>query len=205
MDLQSPQPVPVHKGVNPWMIVSLVLFVILVAAGAYYFGKMQGGSYPLIQPSISTSPTSPVAQASPSVVVNPTALPTATNTSGQGSVTGTLCYPASLIPAGTITAKDTTSGKEITQAYAGTQAGAGTTYTLQLPVGTYHMKFTPTAYSSTIGYYTDYSSCVGNPSSANCSGQKTRPLLDVQITAGATVSSVNLCDYYYPPDNPPKF
>lgn len=200
---QTIQPIPVKKNINPWMIISLVLFVVLVAAAAYYFGKMQGNGVSLM-PSASVSPTSPMTQASLTLSVSPTAAPW-TNATGQGTVSGILCYPASLIPAGTITAKDTTTSKEITQTYAGTQAGGGTTYTMQLPSGTYHMKFTPTAYSTVVGYYTDYSSCIGNPSGANCSGQKTRPLLDVQIASQGTVGSVNLCDYYYPSDNPPKF
>lgn len=194
------QPSIQKKGINPWMIISLVLFVVLVAAGAYYFGKMQAGSAPAM-PSYATPSPSFQTQTSPT----PSAAVSPTSTSGTGSVSGTLCYPSSMIPQGTITAKDTASGKETTQSYPGTQAGGGTTYTMQLSVGVYHMKFTSTQYSTVVGYYTDYSTCVGNPTGPNCTGQKTRPLLPVQITAGQETTKVNLCDFYYPSDNPPQF
>ncbi|SRR5260221_3778709 len=205
MDPQvNPQvpPIPVHipkKGFNLWMIATFVLLAALLAGGAYYFGKMQGNGNPNMP--IYTSPT----PSSPPAAVSPTTIPSPTGPSANaGTVTGTLCYPASGIPAGTITAKSTTTNKEFTQSYPGTANGGGTTYSLSLAPDVYHMKFTPTQYATVIGYYTDYSTCVGNPG-PNCSGQKTRPLLPVTVTTGATISAVNLCDYYYPPDNPPQF
>lgn len=205
MDPQSSQVPPTailssqKKGVNPWMIATVVLFGVLIATGAYYFGKMQGSNSPLL-PVYAPTPTLASGQS-----LSPTLMPSPTTASANtGTVTGTLCYPASGIPAGTITAKSTATSKEFTQNYPGTANGGGTTYTMSLAPDTYHMKFTPTQYSTVVGYYTDYSTCVGSPG-PNCSGQKTRPLLPVVITSGGTVRAVNLCDYYYPPSNPPQF
>lgn len=202
-------PTPPHahssSGINKWMISTIVLFLILLVIGIFVVAKIQ-----LSNQTVSQMPT-PIPQESgitttPSTSVTPVASPTASITTTQtGTVSGTLCYPSSMIPAGTLTAKSTTTSKEFTKSYAGSQAGAGTTYSMDLTPDSYHLKFTPTQYSTVIGYYTDYSSCVGNPSGADCSGEKTRPLLSATVTADATVKDVNLCDYYYPQASPPQF
>lgn len=193
------QPPAPKKGMNIFMVLSLLLLVLLFAGAGYFY--MLSKTMPVKEVARLAYPTKAV---TPTLSVSLTPSPSGT-TSAKGTVTGTLCYPSSMVPAGTITAKSVTTGKEITQAYAGTQNGAATTYTFSLPADNYHLKFTPTQYATVIGYYTDYSSCVGNPSGANCSGQKTRPLLTATVSANATIEKVNLCDYYYPPSNPPQF
>ena len=199
-------PVPSHKssGVNKWMISTVILFVVLLGIGLFVLAKTQ------LSNQVVTQMPTPVPENNittvPSPSENPVATPTASITSPQmGTVSGTLCYPSSMIPAGTITAKSTTTNKEFTKAYVGSQAGGGTTYAIDVAPDTYHLKFTPTQYATNVGYYTSYSSCVGNPSGSDCSGQKTRPLLVATVTANGTVSNVNLCDYYYPPTTPPQF
>lgn len=192
----SQPPTPTKHGLNPFLILGIVVLVALVGAAAYFLGK---GQIPVKQVVYTPTPTIPV-EVSPTEVASPTAMTTQT-----GSVSGTLCYPGSIIPAGTIYAKDLATAKETTQAYPGTQNGGGTSYTMSLTAGTYHMKFVPTQYSTVIGYYTEYSTCVNNPSEPNCTGQKTRAILPVTITAGQTTSKVNLCDYYYPTGAPPAY
>lgn len=192
---------PSHKGgFNWWLIMSLVLLVLVACGGVYMY--MLSSKQPAQEAVRMATPTKAV---SPTTAVSLTPAPSGTASAGLGRVAGTMCYPASGIPAGIITAKDTTTGKEYTQTYTGTGNGASTSYTLDLPVGSYHLKFTPTQYPTVVGYYTDYSSCVGNPSGANCSGQKVRPLLAATVSANLTVQNVNLCDYYYPTNNPPQF
>ena len=67
------------------------------------------------------------------------------------------------------------------------------------------MKFVPTDAPNTIGYYTEYSTCVDTPDEPNCTGNKTRAILPVAVAAGKTVAKVNLCDYYYEPTKPPQY
>jgi hypothetical protein len=201
---QVPSP---QKKSNFWMFIAILLFVALCSIGAYMFGKGQGQTTNKTivyapQPTRSVTSTQIIVTPPISITLSPTSTPSIAMT---GTVTGTLCYPSSLVPKGTITAKNITTSEIITQDYPGTPSGAGTTYTLSLKPGTYHMKYAPQDYATVIGYYTDYSSCVGNPENANCTGQKTRPLLPVVITAGNTTNNVNLCDYYYPPESPPVF
>ncbi|HSW87801.1 MAG TPA: hypothetical protein VLG12_01420 [Candidatus Saccharimonadales bacterium] len=188
------------KAVNVWMIISIILFIALCSLSAYTFGKSQvpPPERIAIQPTIQQF--TPTQEPTTAITVSPTSTATMT-----GTATGRLCYPSSLIPKGTITAKNITTNELVTQDYPGTDNGGSSTYTLILKPGTYHMKYTPQAYSSVIGFYTDYSTCVNNPSGSNCSGQKTRPLLPVTIEAGKTVQDVNLCDFYYSPDSPPTF
>lgn len=187
-------------GINPWMIISFILLAVVAIGGVYLY--MLSKNQSTQQAMRMAYPTQAVA---PTVAVNLSPTPSGTMSAQTGKVAGTMCYPASGVPAGVITAKDTTSGKEYTQTYAGTGNGATTAYTFDLPVGAYHMKFTPAQYSTVIGFYTDYSSCVGNPSGANCSGQKLRPLLAATVSANLTTQNINLCDYYYPPSTPPQF
>jgi hypothetical protein len=195
----------IKKNVNIWMISSFILFIIFITSGAYLVGKHQSPALPSqVVPTVaSTSMVTHVPQ-SPTMVIGPTAAVNLNNAT-MGSVSGILCYPASLIPAGTIYAKSVTTGKEFMQSYPGTQNGGGTSYGIQLIPDTYHMKFIPQQYTNIVGYYTDYSTCVGNPTDPNCSGQKTRTILPVKVSTGLVVTKINLCDYYYPPDNPPQY
>lgn len=190
-------------GVNIWMIISLILFMIIVAGISYLFGR--GQSVFISQQTMQqVTPTKVIShKILPTNSVAPTSM-TISN-SNMGSVSGTLCYPASSIPAGTIYAKSLTTNKEFTQVYPGTANGGGTNYSMQLPPDTYHMKFTPQQYANIVGYYTEYTTCVGNPNAGDCSGQKTRNILPVKVTVGVTTEKINLCDYYYPPDSPPQY
>jgi hypothetical protein len=121
-------------------------------------------------------------------------------------VTGRLCYPASLLPAGKIVAKNINTSATYTQDFAGSQAGGSSTYTFELPLGIYHIKYDATGPSGVLsGFYTNYSTCVGDPSGADCSGEKTRATLPVEVKASSISKDVNLCDFYYPAGAPPSF
>ena len=176
-------------------IVSLVLITIVsVGAAAYFYGKSTNNVPSYASPSPAQNLTSP------------TTLPSASPITQKGTVTGTLCYPASILPPGKIVAKNIQTGELTSKDYAGSQAGASSTYSIELPVGSYNLKFDAKMGTSTLsGFYTNYSTCVKDPSGTNCTGQKTRPLLTADVKAGAITSDVNLCDFYYPPDSPPNF
>lgn len=118
---------------------------------------------------------------------------------GNGTVTGKLCYPSEGLPSGKIVAKNLATNQEITQNYS----GGVDTYTFDLPVGTYHLKYTTPTYLN--GYYDSYSSCLNSGGTPECSGQQNRPLLPVTVESGKTASDINLCDFYYNPSNPPTF
>ncbi len=189
------------KGISIWLVLSFIVLLFAGIGGLYFYMVNNMQSIPtvprLAYPNKATKPT---------VAVNLSPSPSSTQSAvGQGSVSGTLCYPSSTIPAGTITAKDMTTNKLYTQAYAGSGAAGSTTYTFSLPIGMYYLKFTPTQNQTVVGYYTDYSSCVGNSTNPNCSGQKLRPLLAATVSANMTVQNINLCDYYYPTNTPPQF
>src|SRR5437899_1808215 len=142
--IQPEQTPPIQKKSNFWMFIAILLFVALCSVGAYMFGKGQGKTTnntilysqqpTVITKQIQTTPTTP------STTISLTSTPSISMT---GTVTGTLCYPSSLVPKGTITAKNVTTSEIITQDYPGTPSGAGTTYTLSLKPGTYHMKYAP--------------------------------------------------------------
>ncbi len=185
---------------NLLIVILLIIIILSVGAAAYFYGKSQSVNNTAVMTQITPTTGVVIPSVSPTVEASPTA-----QVITVGTVTGKLCYPASLIPKGVITAKNLTTNQLTTQDYPGTQNGGSMNYTLSLAPGTYHLKFAPTDYPTVVGFYTDYSSCVGNPSSATCSGQKTRPLLPVEVKSGSTASDVNLCDFYYPPDSPPPF
>ncbi len=184
---------------NLLIVILLIIIILSVGAAAYFYGKSQSVNNTAV-----TTQISPTAEVVPTVLPTEIASPTA-QMIATGTVTGKLCYPASMIPKGVITAKNVATSQVTTQNYPGTQNGGSMSYTLSLAPGTYHLKFAPTDYPTVVGFYTDYSSCVDNPSGVNCSGQKTRPLLPVEVKSGSTASDVNLCDFYYPPDAPPVF
>lgn len=183
-------------------LVILILALITIAAvgsAAYLFGRTQNLSL-----NLNSASSTPIATNSTNATISPVA--TAAGTMAKGSVTGKLCFPASVLPKGKIIAKNIVTNDLISQDYPGSDAGGGLVYSLSLPVGSYNLKYDATTSSGTLsGYYTSYSTCVGNQTSADCSGQKTRPLLTADVKDGGTVNNVNLCDFYYPADNPPKF
>jgi hypothetical protein len=209
MDNPSPSPQPEQqdphqskKRVNIWMIIAIVLLLSLASLGAYVLGKNQATQQVSTVPQQTTTPNPTTSGQAPTALPSIMTSPTSDT---SGTVTGKLCYPSSLIPKGTITAKNASTSELTTQDYPGSQNGGGSSYSLSLKPGTYHLKYTPQDYPTVIGFYTDYSSCVGSPTGPNCSGQKTRPVLPVVIISGKSVTDVNLCDFYYPPDSPPQF
>lgn len=188
---QTP-PAPVKSGSSKAVvIVAIVILVIAVlAALAYFLGLLSFGGAKSPTPTEASMPIvpvlgTPIATVSGSPVASPSA-------STQGTVTGKLCYPSEMAPAGDIIAKDTTSGKTYTQAFAGTAAGGTLAYTFPLVPGTYHLKYqtSPTM----AGYFT---ACAKDPTSTVCAEDSNHVNLDVVVTAEKTTANVDLCDFYW--------
>lgn len=189
----------IKQSFNIWLIVSIILFVALCGLSAYTYSLIQR---PYSKNTYVTPTMSPTSIISPTITTIPSITTTPT-----GSVSGRLCYPSSFIPSGKIVAKNIQTAQELTQDYPGVDVAKTASYTLSLPEGVYHMKFEANPGTPISGYYTTYSSCVDspNPDPALCNGQQSRPLSPVNVTSGGSVAHVNLCDFYYPPDNEPQF
>jgi hypothetical protein len=149
---------------------------------------------------ITLAPTEPAAQptavpptAVPATAVPPPAAP------ATGSVSGKLCYPASVLPALTIYAKDVATSAIFQQENAENQSS----YTLaNLPVGTYYLfawTHPGTSNPTAIGIgYTQFVLCGMQQS---CSDHS---MLAVPVVANATTPNIDICDGYDASAIPPK-
>ena len=121
------------------------------------------------------------------------ATPTAPEISSEtGTITGKLTYPADAIPAMRVAAFKVSTGEV---SFMDTTAGQ-TSYSFELPVGTYRV----VAYSigsagfpsGVAGGYTQAVLC---GFSGGCNDHS---LVDINVTAGATVSDINPGDFFQP-------
>ena len=108
----------------------------------------------------------------------------------MGTISGTLNYPADTIPALRVAAFELTSGQAI---YTDTSQGQNT-YTLDLPIGNYHV----VAYSlGGTGFPTGlgggYTQAVPCGLSASCNDHS---LITVTVTTGNTTANVDPTDWY---------
>lgn len=202
---------PVIPRERPAFLVPFLIIVIiaLVAGISYFLGTNTNKSQTVNKTApVSTSPTPTIAESTPAPSTTVPTISTTTE-SKTGKASGKLCYPSDHVPAGKIMAKNLNTGKVTEQAYPGSQAGVPSTYTLELEPGEYHIKFNVgSEVNPYAGYYTTYSQCADNPNAGEieiCRGSKTRPALTLTIESNTVVSNVNLCDYYYPSDQPPDF
>ena len=109
-----------------------------------------------------------------------------------GTITGTLGYPAEGIPAMRIVAFPLDGS---TASWTETAAGA-TTYSLDLPVGTYHVvAYTLGGAGFPTGLAGGYTQAVPCGLSVSCTDHS---LITVTVTANTTTSGVNPNDWYAP-------
>jgi hypothetical protein len=162
--------------------------LILIALGiAGYFGYKYVSSVPTPSP----TPTSATS-------ITPKAQATIAST---GTVSGKLCYPSSFVPPGEIVAKMLDSGKTYTQAYKGTFDGGGLTYSFELPVGTYHLRFQAHASTKDTSIFTSgyYDECAKTMHTNECTPDSGHVNIPVAVKAGEEALNVDLCDFYYNP------
>ncbi len=153
------------------------------------------------QPTSAPSGISTIATPSPSLA--PTVSPSAA-VNAKGALTGKLCYPSSFLPEGKIEAKNTQTNESVYLPYPGSANGGKSTYELQVPEGSYKVRYSvmmPNNPEPMPGYHT---ACTGVEKV--CQEQNTvREALTVSVKAGQTTTGVDLCDFYYNKDKEPKF
>lgn len=122
----------------------------------------------------------------------------------KGTITGKLCYPSEVIPAGRIEAKRLSDGKFFNQEYLGTENGGKTTYAFELESGEYSLRFVVGGIGSyaTFGYST---TVCPTGQEETCGDTKKRIPRKAFTKPGQTVSGYDLCDFYYSDKNAPGF
>ena len=103
----------------------------------------------------------------------------------MGTVSGKLSYPADSIPSMRVVAFDISTGEV---RYIDTVAGQST-YSLALPVGTYHI----VAYSLPAGIAGGYTRAILCGLAVECADHA---LIDVIVTSGVSITDVNPGDFY---------
>lgn len=175
-------PAPAKKGSAVLIVAAVLLLLSVLGAGAYYYYTNYYS-----KPAATYTPM-PTAYDMPSPSPSESASPSASPSGKTGKVTGTICYPSSGVPAGTITAKNTVSNKELTFDNALNMS----TLSLDLEPGTYKFKYTPTG-SGITGFATE---CTGNEPACQNNTSK-RKVTIYTVSPGETTTNIKICDYYY--------
>jgi hypothetical protein len=167
------------------IFITILALIILIGAG--YFG------YKYFKPTSQPASPSPASE----VLQTPEAKPTA----ASGTVSGRLCFPSDFLPPGEILAKDLGSGKTHTQEYPGSMSGGKLTYSFELPVGTYHLRYqahgsTKKPEIFTSGYFDE---CAKTMATAECTPDSGHINIDITVKAGQETKNIDLCDFYYNP------
>lgn len=118
----------------------------------------------------------------------------------MGTVSGKLCYPSEILPAGTIEAKNTVTAEMTTQNYPGSSAGGKSSYSFSLSPGTFYLRYKIS--DTLIGYHTE--TCKTG-SETSCTATNPRVLISVTVEDGKTISDYDLCDFYYSDSTKPSF
>ena len=168
----------------------LVMILLILALGmAGFFG------YKYFNPTPVTSPT-------PTANTNTVQTPIATSEISTGTVSGKLCYPSSFLPPGEIVAKNLDTKEIFTQSYPGSFDGGGPGYSFELPIGTYHLKYQAHASTKDTGIFTSgyYDECAKTMHTNECTPDSGHINIDVKVGANKETRNIDLCDFYYNPD-----
>jgi hypothetical protein len=153
-------------------------------------------------PPPATITLAPAATEPPAVLPNPSVQPTAaapTNSATTGSVSGKLCYPASVLPALTIYAKNLGDGAVFKQENPENQSQ----YTLPgLPEGNYYLfAYTHPGTNNPTSIGIGYTQFVLCGLLASCTDHA---MIAVPVNAGETTTDVDICDGYDAGAIPPQ-
>jgi len=177
-----------------------IVFSLITLVVGIFLGIEIGRSQIQNQQTISTGVTiSPTGVTAPTVqAVVPTVEPSPLL---KGKVEGKICYPSDYVPKGYILAKNVETNKIDKTSFEGVPPKTQD-YSLNLDVGKYVFAYDPGGNGNYMGYFT---SCAPTMNVANCSTNESHKLIEVTVTANKTVSGVDLCDYYYQPNQKPNF
>lgn len=118
----------------------------------------------------------------------------------KGTVMGKICFPSSFVPEGYILAKNVNTNV-IEKIYFEGVPPLTQEYSLSLNEGKYVF-----AYAQKEGEAEGfYSSCALITNASDCGTPKSHELIEIDIRANDTVSNIDLCDYYYSPEEKPVF
>jgi hypothetical protein len=178
----------------------LYLAVVLLSLTSIFCTLQATPSAPTadVQSAVSATLTAlAVPAAVPTVAVSPTTNPADSTTPmssfpQMGTISGSLNYPSDFIPAQRVVAFELTLNQVN---YVDTVAGQNS-YTIDVPVGTYHVVTYPLAASGVpTGLSAGYTQAVPCGLSVSCTDHS---LITVTVTAGNTSSNVNPEDWYAP-------
>ena len=123
-----------------------------------------------------------------------TEIPTETETS-QGTITGQIAYPSEFLPPQRVVAFDS----EDYDTYYVTEVQTGSTYSLEVPPGTYHVMayvINPSQVGTPPDYYAAYSQAVVCGLQAGCDEHS---LVPVEVQGGERLTGIDPIDWYLPP------
>ena len=134
-------------------------------------------------------------EVSPTVAFKETIEPT--KVVEMGKIEGKICYPPSFIPKGNILAKEVTTGEVKRQVFEMNEGNQN--FVMELDVGKYVVAYQPDK-MEVMGFYTKCAIDL-----ENCVNDESHRLIEVEISEGETIKGVDICDYYYQPENKPKW
>ncbi len=167
------------------------IFISVMALSAIFCNLTEPKSTPILPTQDVDSASTLIAAASATAKAQATPTP-GSSVHEMGNVSGTLTYPADAIPPMRLAAFDVSTGQV---SYIDTTAGQST-YTLALPMGTYHI----VAYSIEGngfpgGIASGYTRAVLCGLAPECADHA---LIDVIVTTGSTLAEINPADAYAP-------
>ena len=107
-----------------------------------------------------------------------------------------------LINRGEIVAKNLDTKEIYTQSYPGSFAGGEPNYSFELPIGTYHLKYQAHASTKDTSIFTSgyYDECAKTMHTNECTPDSGHINIDVTVGVNKETGNVDLCDFYYNPD-----
>ncbi len=187
------------------VIVYLILSVFILSACGLMdlYSEIFEGDQPSVEEQVqatltaiasekAVAPTNTVeTEIPPTATVEP---PTATQQT-QGIITGEIGYPSEFIPPQRVVAFDT----EDLNTYFVTEIQMGSTYTLEVPSGTYYVLsylINPSQLGTPPDFYAAFSQAVVCGLAVGCEDHS---LLPVEIQPGETITDINPIDWYRTP------
>lgn len=122
--------------------------------------------------------------------------------SGESMVTGKVCYPSEIVPAGKIVAKNIETQAIITK----NNLQGYQSFTLALDPGTYVFAYLMNGQNpSEESYDGFYTPCAKTMNYTDCDETSEHQLIQVKVLPGQVQDGVALCDWYWQPENKPLF